>query len=319
MKAAVYRTNGDPKVLTWEEIADPEVGPATVLIRVACVAIQGGDILNRRKVPPPNVPHVVGYQAAGTVEAVGSEVKAFKVGDKVAAFAFDGSHAELFATDQSYVYPVPQELELTTAAVLPVEFGTASDGLFEFGRLTKGETVLVRGAAGGVGLAAVQLAHRAGAQVIAVAATPERLRKIADFGADHGIDYKSEDVVARVQEITGGRGVDLVLDMAGGNPIFDACARRGRYGLIGAAGGGATSVSFEDLLLKSLTVFSFMFGQEMGTERVRTRIEELMQLAVRGEIVMPIAKTFKLSAADEAHSFVESGSPVGRVLMTTAR
>lgn len=317
MKAATYYHNGEPDVLTYQEVADPEVGPTTVLIRVAYAALQGGDLLNRRNTRPPgDAPHVVGYQAAGVIEAVGTEVVGLRPGDRVAGFAFAGSHAELFLVDGDHAYPIPEGLDLSVAAAVPVEFGTAHDGLFEYGRLKPGETVLVRGAAGGVGIAAVQLAHQVGAKVIAVAATPERLNRIATFGADYLIDYQTEDVVERVKALTAGRGVDLVLDMVGGDPLFDACAFKGRYGLVGASGGASTKFGFAELLPQSLTVFSFMFGKEMGTPRVRTLMADLMARAGAGELTMPIERSFPLTDAGEAHAFAETARPLGRVLLS---
>lgn len=316
MKAAAYNLNGEPDVLAYQDVADPDVGPTTVLIRVAHAALQGGDLLDRRGTPPPgDVPHVVGYQAAGLVEAVGPDVTDLRPGDRVAGFAFAGSHAEMFAVERDHAYPVPDELDLSVAAAVPIEFGTAHDGLFEFGRLKPGETVLVRGAAGGVGIAAVQLAHQAGAKVIAVAATPERLARIAALGADYLIDYQTEDVIERVKALTNGRGVDLVLDMAGGDPLFGTCAFRGRYGLIGAAGGTPAQFGFVDLLHQSLTVFSFMFGKEMGTHRVRALIADVMARAAVGELTMPIERSFPLADAGAAHAFAERKRPLGRVLL----
>ncbi len=316
MKAAAYHRNGEPDVLAYQDVTDPEVGPTTVLIRVAHAALQGGDLLKRRgTLPLGNTPHVVGYQAAGVIEAVGAEVVDLRPGDRVAGFAFAGSHAELFAVEGDHAYPVPDELDLSVAAALPVEFGTAHDGLFEYGRLKPGETVLVRGAAGGVGIAAVQLAHQAGARVIAVAATSERLNRMVALGADHLIDYQVEDVVEQVKALTNGRGVDLVLDMAGGDPLFGACAFKGRYGLVGASGGTSGKFGFLELLPQSLTVFSFMFGKEMGTPRARALIADLMARAAAGELTMPIERSFPLADAGAAHAFAERARPFGRVLL----
>lgn len=316
MKAAAYYRNGEPDVLAYQDVTDPEISPSTVLIRVVHAALQGGDLLNRRNTPPPgDAPHVVGYQAAGVIEKVGTEVTDLRPGDRVAGFAFSGSHAELFAVERDHAYGVPDGLDLAIAAAIPVEFGTAHDGLFEYGRLKPGETVLVRGAAGGVGVAAVQLAHQAGAKVIAVAGTRERLERIATMGADYLIDYQVEDVVKRVKALTNGRGVDLVLDMAGGNPLFGVCAFKGRYGLIGASGGASAKFGFEELLPQSLTVFSFMFGKEMGTPRVRALIADLMTRAAADELTMPIERSFKLADAGDAHAYAENERPVGRVLL----
>lgn len=313
MKAAAYHRNGEPDVLAYQDVADPEVGPTTVLIRVAHAALQGGDLLNRRRTPPSgDAPHVVGYQAAGVIEAVGEDVAGMRSGDRVAGFAFAGSHAELFAVEGDHAYPVPDGLDLTVAAAVPVEFGTAHDGLFEYGRLKPGETVLVRGAAGGVGIAAVQLAHQVGATVIAVAATPERLNRIAALGADHLIDYQTEDVLERVKALTNGRGVDLVLDMAGGDPLLGACAFKGRYGLVGTS---ESTFGFSDLLPQSLTVFSFVFGKEMGAPRVRDLIADLMTRVAAGDLTMPVERSFPLAEARAAHAFAERARPLGRVLL----
>lgn len=316
MKAVVYSENGGPDVLRCIDIADPQVGTNTVLIRVSHVSIQGGDILNRRQVPPPSANHVVGYQAAGTVEAVGSAVTSVKVGDRVVGFAFAGSHAELFAVDESHAYLVPDGLDLANAAVVPIEFGTASDALFEFGHLRAGQTVLVRGAAGGVGLAAVVLAARAGAKVIAVAAAQPRVDTTIRLGAHYGIDYRSEDVVARTLDITQGRGVDLVLDMAGGEPLLGACADRGRYGAIGAASGMPGHFAMADLSSSALSVFSFIFGRYMSTPRVHDLIAALMHQAARKEVALPIIRIFPLSETAAAHAFVQEERPVGRVLLS---
>jgi NADPH2:quinone reductase len=151
--------------------------------------------------------------------------------------------------------------------------------------------------------------------VIAVAATPERLKRIASFGADYLIDYQAEDVVERVKALTNGRGVDLVLDMAGGDLLFAACAFKGRYGLVGASGGTSATFGFAELLPQSLTVFSFMFGKEMGTPRVRTLIADLMARAAAGELTMPIERSFPLAEAGAAHAFAERARPLGRVLL----
>jgi NADPH2:quinone reductase len=154
-----------------------------------------------------------------------------------------------------------------------------------------------------------------GFMVIAVASMPERLARIAALGADHLIDYQTEDVIERVKALTNGRGGDLVLDMVGGDPLFGACAFKGRYGLIGASGGSSAQFGFIDLLSQSLTVFSFMFGKGMGTPRARTLIADMMARAAAGELTMPIERSFPLADADAAHDFAERARPLGRVLV----
>jgi len=174
MKAVHYSINGGPDVMTYGDMPDPPVGPDTVLIAVEWISIEGGDLLNRQVTPPPHAPFVPGYQAAGIVTATGPDVRRLTVGDRVVGFNWSGSHAELFAVPERYAYPVPNGMDLRLAAIVPIAFGTAHDSLFEYGALQPGDHVLVQGAAGGVGLAAVQLAAQAGASVIGTAAGHDR-------------------------------------------------------------------------------------------------------------------------------------------------
>ncbi len=208
MKAAWYTENGGPDVMQYGDLPDPEVRADTVVIAVEWISIEGGDLLNRLVTPPRVKPFVPGYQASGTVVEVGSGVTRFKAGDRVIGFDWHGSHASLFAVPEKYCYPVPDDLDLKDASTIPVAFGTASDALFEFGRLQPGETVLIQGAAGGVGLAAVQLASKAGATVIGTASSDERLSKLKEWGLDHGINYRTQDIADVCRELTGNTGVD---------------------------------------------------------------------------------------------------------------
>ncbi|MFC0204156.1 quinone oxidoreductase family protein [Novosphingobium soli] len=318
MKAVWYTQNGGPEVMQFGALPDPEVGPRTVLIRVEVISIEGGDLLNRVHTPPARTPFVPGYQAAGTVVAVGAEVTRFREGDRVLGFAWNGSHAELFAVDESHAYPIPEGMDLALAAVVPIAFGTAWDALFTYGGLQAGETVLVQGAAGGVGLAAVQLAARAGATVIGTASSPERLARVEPLGLAHGIDYKREDIAARCKDITGRKGVDLVLDLAGGQGkdlLVEALRPHGRYAVIGAAEGTLPSFGFFELIRKAMQVTGISFGRDMNTPRVHQLLAELLAQVHAGTLVMPIEREFALSEAVEAHRFVAEGHPFGRVLM----
>ncbi|WP_159981865.1 MULTISPECIES: zinc-binding alcohol dehydrogenase family protein [unclassified Novosphingobium] len=318
MKAVWYNENGGPEVLHHGDLPDPEVGPKTVLIRVEVISLEGGDLLNRIHTPPARVPHVPGYQAAGTVVAAGAEVTRFRTGDRVVGFNWNGSHAELFAVPESYAYPVPEGMDLDIAAVVPIAFGTAYDALFTYGGLTAGETVLVQGAAGGVGLAAVQLAAQAGATVIGTASGPQRLSRITPLGLTHGIDYKREDIAARCKEITSRRGVDLVLDLAGGkgkDALVEALRGHGRYAVIGAAEGTLPSFRFFEMIRKAMQVTGISFGRDMHTPRVHDLMADLFARVHAGTLVMPIEREFALSEAAEAHRFVAEGHPFGRVVM----
>lgn len=318
MKAAILTENGPPSVLRYAEVPDPVPGPGDVLVRVQAISIEGGDLLNRRLVPPPVAPHIVGYQAAGVVEAVGPEVTRVKVGQRVAAFNWAGSHAELMLTKETLVYPVPDGLDIETASTIPVTFGTADDALFEFGRLKAGETVLIQGGAGGVGLAAVQLAKAAGATVIATASGAARLERLRDFGMDHGIDYTTQDIAAEAMRLTDGRGVDLVVDLAGGGSVrklMQAAAWRGRLAVVGASSGDLPSFPFFDIIGKSLTLCGVLFGREMHLPRAHELLARHFADAAAGKLRMPIDRRFPLAEAAAAHEYAERGHPFGRVLL----
>src|SRR6201992_3654711 len=215
MKAAVYYENGPPSVLKYEDVPDAKLFPGGVLIRVEAISIEGGDTLNRLQGALMNKPHVVGYQAAGEIIEVGEGVTHLKVGQRVATTNAFGSHAELRVVPSMVAWPLPPGMDSKTGAVIPVPFGTADDCLFEFGHLKKGETVLVQAGASGVGVAAIQLAKRAGARVFATASSDERLEKLRPLGMDEGINYKTHDVVQEVMRLTDKKGVDLVGDSVG--------------------------------------------------------------------------------------------------------
>lgn len=318
MQAVWYTENGGPEVLRYGEQPDPEVGPKTVLIGVEAISIEGGDLLNRIHTPPSRVPFVPGYQAAGSVVAVGGDVTRFRTGDRVVGFNWNGSHAELFAVAEHHAYPVPDGMDLDLAAVVPIAFGTAWDALFTYGFLRKGETVLVQGAAGGVGLAAVQLASQAEAIVIGTASGPDRLARVEPFGMTHGIDYRQENIAARCKDITAGKGVDLVLDLAGGqgkDALVEALRGHGRYAVVGAAEGTLPSFGFFEVIRKAMQVTGISFGRDMHTPRVHALIADLLASVHAGDLTMPVAREFALSQAVEAHRFVAEGHPFGRVLM----
>src|SRR5579872_7196003 len=174
MKAAVYYETGDPEVLRYEDVPDPQAGPSEVLVRVEAISIEGGDTLSRAGGELAQVPHVVGYQCAGTVVATGPGVTSLNTGDRVVTVGLDGSHAELRA--------VPEGMSAEEGACVPVPFGTADDCLFEFGRLQAGETALIHAGASGVGIADIQMAKRAGARVLATASRDDKLARLAPLG-----------------------------------------------------------------------------------------------------------------------------------------
>ena len=318
MKAAVYYRNGTPDVLTYEDVPDPVCHPKGVVIRVAAVSIEGGDVLNRFGGALVATPHIVGYQAAGEIIEVGSEVTHLKVGQRVATVDAYGSHAELRAVPARNAWVVPDGYSLIEASVIPVAFGTADDCLFEFGRLKAGETVLIQAGASGVGLAAIQLAKRAGATVLATASSDERLERLKPYGLDHGINYTRDQVPARVMELTGGKGVNLVVDPVGGATLPSSLASlgyRGRVSMVGNAGREPMKVDVSSLMGGNRSLSGVFLGAEIGTDRAHNNIQRLIDEAARGEIKVVIDRTFRLSEAATAHAYIESRQAVGRVVM----
>jgi len=319
MKAAVYYENGPPDVLRYEDVPDPQCHPKGIVIRVEAVSIEGGDTLNRFRGPLMTRPHVVGYQAAGEVVEVGSEVTKFKVGDKVCTTGAYGSHAELRAVSAMTAWKVPAGLDAKHAAVIPVTFGTADDCLFEFGRMKQGEVVLVQAGASGVGVAAIQLAARAGASmVLATASSDERLEKLKAIGLTHGINYKTHDVVQEVMRLTDKKGCDVIVDSVGGPTLQSSIlslAYRGRVSMVGQAGREPMTVDVGSMMGGNRSLSGVFLGAEIATDRVQKNIQRLIDEAARGELKVLIDNTFPLSEAAEAHRYIESRQAVGRVLL----
>ena len=318
MKAAVYYENGDPSVLKYEDVANPQCHPKGIVIKVEAVSIEGGDTLNRWRGPLVTQPHIVGYQAAGEIVEVGVEVTTLKLGQKVATTGAFGSHAELRAAPARTAWLIPEGYDPCFASVIPVAFGTADDCLFEFGRLKAGETVLVQAGASGVGLAAIQLAKRAGATVIATASSDERLERLKPYGLDHGINYKTSDVVQSVMRLTDNKGVNLVVDSVGGSTLQGSIlslAYRGRVSMVGAAGREPMQVDVASLMGGNRSLSGVFLGAEITTDRVYNNIQRLINEAARGEFKVVIDRTYPLSQAAEAHAYIESRQAVGRVLL----
>lgn len=292
--------------------------PKGVLVQVEAISIEGGDTLNRLGGEMPARPHIVGYQCGGTVVAVGEAVTDREVGQRVVATTPHGSHAELVAVPARATWLVPEGLDPTLAACVPIAFGTADDCLFHFGHLREGETVLVQAGAGGVGLAAIQLARRAGATVLATASSDERLGRLAAHGLDHGINYRDDDQVAAVRRITEGRGVDLVVDPVGTTlpASIRSLAYLGRISYVGNAGRDPQPVDVSALMAGNQSITGVFLGAELATgTRAHENIERLLGLVATGELEVVVDSTFPLEDAAAAHAHVESRRAFGRVVL----
>ena len=318
MKAAVYYETGAPDVFRYEDVPDPASFAGGVVIEVAAISIEGGDTLNRAGGVMTSTPHIVGYQCAGTIREVGDGVTDRHVGQRVVATMLAGSHAELVAVPAMLTWPIPEGADVVAAACVPVAFGTADDCLFEFGRLQAGETVLVQAGAGGVGLAAIQLAKRAGATVLATASSDERLDRLGPFGVDHGINYAEDGWVAAVRGATGGRGVDLVVDSVGGAVLQGsvAClAYRGRCITVGSAGRSSQPFDASALGMGNQSLTGVFLGAEITTPRAQAMIGRLVDDVAAGRLQVVVDRTFPLADAAAAHALIESRRAVGRVVL----
>ncbi len=320
MKAAVYYENGGPSVFRYEEVADPEHGPGEMLVQVEVVSIEGGDTLNRLGGPLVTVPHIVGYQNAGTVVSVGSEVSGFAVGDRVVSLAFHGSHAERRVAHPLTTWVLPDEVSTEVGACVPVAYGTAHDGLHEFGQLREGEVALIHAGAGGVGLAAIQIAKQAGARVMATASSDERLERLREFGLDDGINYLENDFVTEVRALTKNRGADVILDSVGGSNLqksLGALAYRGRCVTFGNAGREEPlQLDTSGLGTQNQSLIGYFLGPELFVgSRAHAMISTILDDVACGTLRVVIDKRFALAEAEEAHAYIESRQAFGRVVL----
>ena len=318
MKAAVYYETGGPNVFKYEEVPDPTCGPRDIVIDIKAISIEGGDVLNRTGGPMAAVPHIVGYDAAGVIVQVGEKVTNRQIGQRVTTLSPFGSHAEKRAAPAITSWIIPDKVSFEEAACVPVTFGTAHDCLFEFGRLKAGERVLIQAGASGVGVAAIQLAKRAGARVLATASSNQRLERLKAFGLDEGINYAEKDLVAEVRRLTENQGVDLVVDGVGGETLqksIEAARFRGRIITFGQAGRAFRRIDISGLAMGDKTLTGVYLGAEIATERTQKMIHQLLNDIAASAIKVPIDRTFPLSQAAEAHAYIESRQAVGRVLL----
>ena len=320
MKAAVIYENGAPDVLRYEDVPDPACPDGCVLIDVEAISIEGGDTLNRAGGALATTPHIVGYQCAGTIREIGPSVSDRSVGQRVVAIMGFGSHAERVAVAAGATWPIPDGLDVQAAATVPVPFGTADDCLFEFGHLKAGETVLIQAGGGGVGIAAIQLAKRAGATVLSTASSDDKLSRLKEFGLDHGINYKTANFAEEARRLTGGRGVDLVVDSVGGKTLqgsLESLAYRGRAITVGRAGRDETPPDLGLLSAGNRCLTGVFLGAEMAmnTARVWPMIARHLDDIARGELRVVVDRTFPLADAAKAHEYIESRQAFGRVLL----
>jgi NADPH2:quinone reductase len=319
MKAAVYYENGGPEVFRYEDVPDPLCRPRGVVIDVQAIGIEGGDVLNRAGGALASKPHIVGYNCAGVIRETGAEVTDRRAGQRVTALMPHGSHASMVSVPAVQTWLVPDDVAIEHAACVPVAWGTAHDCIFEFGKLKAGETVLVQAGASGVGLACVQLAHRAGAPVIATAGSEEKIERLKEYGLDEGINYRTHDFVAEVRRLTNGRGADLAVDPVGDTleGTIRALAYRGRAITVGNVSRSDRKLDVSTLSEQNRSLTGVFFGAEtmVQPERVRKLLDDLLRDIGKGELKVVVDRTYPLSEAAAAHAYIESRAAFGRVVL----
>lgn len=320
MKAAVIYENGGPEVLRYEEVPEPDCPDGCLVVDVEAVSVEGGDLLARAGGELPAVPHVVGYLSAGTVSEVGAGVTDRAVGDRVVALNAAGSHAARRAVPAAMTWRIPDGLDAAQAASVPVAFGTAYECLFTAGKLAEGQTVLIHAGAGGVGMAAIQLAKRAGATVIATASSDEKLERLKTLGLDHGINYAAGSFVEAVNQLTDSRGVEVAIDSVGGQNLVDSVgvlAYRGTLVSVGLAARAGSTIEARSLWTRNNALRGVFLGGAIVQEyaRVHTMIADLLGRVAGGELHVEIDRSFPLADAAAAHEYIESRKAFGRVVM----
>ena len=324
MKAAVCPTNGGPDVVQVEDVPAPSIGPGEVRIGVAHAAVNFPDVLlvagtYQLQVPPPFVP---GSELAGVVLEVGSDVSGIAVGDRVMGTALVGAFAEEAVVGSTGVRPVPDGVDLATAAAFGVAHRTAYHVLRSVARVQAGEQLVVLGAGGGVGLAAVQLGHELGAAVTAVASSAEKLEVARSLGATNVIDHRAGDLRGALREVLPG-GADVVVDPVGGDlaePALRCLHWGGRFVVVGFASGTIPRIPLNLVLLKGVHVLGFQFIDfaMRAPDELERNEAELVDLLVAGRAVPHVGARFPLDQAAEALATVAEGRAVGKVLVDVA-
>jgi putative PIG3 family NAD(P)H quinone oxidoreductase len=325
MRAVTVSDPGGPDVLTLAELPDPEPGSGELVIDVAATAVNRADLLQRQGLypPPRGASEVIGLECSGTVSAVGPEVGAWQVGDRVCALLAGGGYATRVCAHAGQVMPVPDGVDLVTAAALPEVACTVWSNVFMVAGLQPDEHFLVHGGAGGIGTFAIQLASALGARVLTTAGSAEKLAACVDLGADVAINYREDDFVAAVREATDGHGADVILDNMGASYLgrnVEALATEGRLVIIGMQGGTKGELDIGVLLRKRGAVVATALRSRPTAEKAAicaAVAEHVWPLVADGRIRPVVHTTLPLAAAGEAHALMEAGDNVGKILLTT--
>lgn len=322
MKAVLCRAYGPPESLVVDEVPAPSPGPGEVVVSVKAASVNFPDVLiieNKYQVKPP-LPFSPGGEVAGVVKSVGEGVTNVQPGMRVIAITTYGGFAEEVKTEARRLLPIPDGMDFTTAAAFVFTYGTSDHALRDRGALRAGETLLVLGASGGVGLAAVEIGKAIGARVIACASSDDKLALCREHGADATINYTTEDLRERVKVLTGGAGADVVYDPVGGaftEPALRSCAWRGRLLVVGFAAGEIPKIALNLPLLKGCSMVGVYWGEFTRREpgAFRDSVAHLARWYAEGKLRPHISATFPLERAAEALALLAARAAKGKIVL----
>jgi NADPH2:quinone reductase len=325
MLAIEIREPGGPDVLTPVERPIPAPAAGDVLIKVVAAGVNRPDVAQRQGTypPPPGASDIPGLEVAGTVEQVGGEVRDWRVGDRVCALVAGGGYAEHCVAPAPQCLPIPRGMSAVDAAAIPETFFTVWTNVFDRGRLAAGESLLVHGGSSGIGTTAIQLARAFGASVFATAGSAEKCAACERLGALRAINYRSDDFVPVTREATGGRGIDVILDMVGGDYFprnIDALAMGGRLVQIATLGGPRSQVFLPAVMQRRLTITGSTLRPRSVAEKggiAQALREHVWPLLDDGRVRPIVYKTFPIRAAADAHRLMESGEHIGKIVLVT--
>src|SRR3954465_4216679 len=324
MKAVLCKAYGPPESLVVEDVLSPEPGPGEVVVSVKAASVNFPDVLiiQNKYQFKPQLPFSPGSEVAGVVKTIGDGVTTVKPGDRVMAFTTYGAFAEEVKTEAKRLLPLPLGMDFTHAAAFGLTYATSDHALRDRGQLASGETLLVLGAAGGVGLAAIEISKALGARVIAAASTDDKLAVCREHGADDAINYVAEDLRDRVKAITGDGGVDVVYDPVGGaytEPALRSLAWRGRLLVVGFAAGEIPKIPLNLTLLKGCSIVGVFWGEFVKREPVRFAavMKQLAEWYQAGKLNPYVSETMPLDRAAEALTMMSSRKVKGKLVLTT--
>ncbi|SDR63276.1 NADPH2:quinone reductase [Rhizobiales bacterium GAS113] len=324
MTAIAIKVHGGPEALVPEQRPLPVPGKGEIVIRVAAAGVNRPDVIQRQGhyPAPPGASDLPGLEVAGEVAALGEGATRFRLGDKVCALVPGGGYAQFCKVDETNALPIPKGLSMIEAAAIPETFFTVWTNVFERGRLSKGETLLVHGGSSGIGTTAIMLAKAFGARVIATAGSPDKCRSCRELGADVAIDYRSEDFVAATKAATDGKGADVILDMVGGDYVarnYEAAAEEGRIVQIAFLKESKVTLDLRRLMMKRLTHTGSTLRPRSPAQKAaiaRALEEKVWPLLAEGRCKPVIYATFRLEEAPKAHALMESSAHIGKIVLT---